>query len=602
MALNTINGKQLREKVVTNSHIADNAAIAESKLNVNWSSHYQAALQTKKVVDYVQFSNLAVTVGNGSVEIAKGADLGQISNTVAATNTDYGVATNYSVILRDRATGDPVVVNNKEVWGKIEFAAGDPEATPTPTVDRYIISFYTGEFGGTETAVNVPTGIANIDLQYACRFDLSSIPENFAANEKFVDGMVDVTEINNLKQLAKDLYGSNWALDNDGVANLSTSIKDEIARIDGAATTTGSIAYVVKTNALDKLASVASGEGATLIGLVDAGNKFEATNVEGALAELAGRIGSVESGGGAEVESLHTRSAATTNNVFAAKSFDAAIDRINEIESVIDTKAKLLADTITDYASTAENKGASLIGIKDANNQFTGTTVEAALDEALDAAQAAQSDATAALNDAAKLVTLSGVAAEAENLGTFTGTTIADNKTIKEALQALETAVEGSAGAASAAQGDATAALNDAAKLVTLSGVAAESENLGTFTGSTIADNKTIKEALQALETQLETTDGIADTNATWILNNGAKVHTHAEEVAAISEDTTTYTLVNTNIKSTDFMAVYINGIRQLPLTHYTTTVTEGKIVSITIADTLTAGDNIYLEFSIYNS
>lgn len=40
------------------------------------------------------------------------------------------------------------------------------------------------------------------------------------------------------------------------------------------------------------------------------------------------------------------------------------------------------------------------------------------------------------------LITLSGVSANATNLGTFTGTTITDNSTIKVALQALETAVE----------------------------------------------------------------------------------------------------------------------------------------------------------------
>jgi hypothetical protein len=44
------------------------------------------------------------------------------------------------------------------------------------------------------------------------------------------------------------------------------------------------------------------------------------------------------------------------------------------------------------------------------------------------------------------LITLSGVSSGATTLGTFTGTTIADNQTIKAALQALETAVEGAAG------------------------------------------------------------------------------------------------------------------------------------------------------------
>ena len=43
---------------------------------------------------------------------------------------------------------------------------------------------------------------------------------------------------------------------------------------------------------------------------------------------------------------------------------------------------------------------------------------------------------------------LSGVAKDSTNLGTFTGSTIADSQTIKAALQALETAVEASGSAA----------------------------------------------------------------------------------------------------------------------------------------------------------
>jgi hypothetical protein len=53
-----------------------------------------------------------------------------------------------------------------------------------------------------------------------------------------------------------------------------------------------------------------------------------------------------------------------------------------------------------------------------------------------------------------------------------------------------------------------TSSLSDAnqdiADLVSLSGVAANSTDLGTFTGSTIQDNSTIKEALQDLETEVE--------------------------------------------------------------------------------------------------
>ena len=49
--------------------------------------------------------------------------------------------------------------------------------------------------------------------------------------------------------------------------------------------------------------------------------------------------------------------------------------------------------------------------------------------------------------DVDHLITLSGVAAAADDLGTFTGATINDNVTVKAALQALETAQEATQGA-----------------------------------------------------------------------------------------------------------------------------------------------------------
>lgn len=50
--------------------------------------------------------------------------------------------------------------------------------------------------------------------------------------------------------------------------------------------------------------------------------------------------------------------------------------------------------------------------------------------------------------------------------------------------------------------------------LVTLTGVSKDSTNLGTFTGSIIVDNRTIKEALQDLETTLDSVSG-GDSGAT---------------------------------------------------------------------------------------
>jgi len=87
---------------------------------------------------------------------------------------------------------------------------------------------------------------------------------------------------------------------------------------------------------------------------------------------------------------------------------------------------------------------------------ITGTDVEAALDDV-----GAQLEANATLNgqqtaDIGDLVTLTGVAAGSTNLGTFTGTTIADNRTIKQALQDLETGVESAGGGSITLSGDVT--------------------------------------------------------------------------------------------------------------------------------------------------
>ena len=100
--------------------------------------------------------------------------------------------------------------------------------------------------------------------------------------------------------------------------------------------------------------------------------------------------------------------------------------------------------------------------------------------------------------------TLSGVAANSTDLGTFTGTTIADAESLKGALQSLETAVESAATASTvnARIDEVEANQND---IVVLSGVSENSTNLGTFTGTTIADTSSVKGALQSLETAVET-------------------------------------------------------------------------------------------------
>jgi hypothetical protein len=76
------------------------------------------------------------------------------------------------------------------------------------------------------------------------------------------------------------------------------------------------------------------------------------------------------------------------------------------------------------------------------------------------------------------------------DLGTFTGSTIADNVDVKAAIQALETALEG--------------ANADAVDLRTMSGTSDGDTDLGTFAGTIISDNTTTKAALGELESDLD--------------------------------------------------------------------------------------------------
>ena len=97
------------------------------------------------------------------------------------------------------------------------------------------------------------------------------------------------------------------------------------------------------------------------------------------------------------------------------------------------------------------------------------------------------------------VVSLTGVSKDAANLGTFTGSTIADSSTLKAAIQALETAVETKATSAVVSEID-----TNVDDLISLTGIAENVTGLGTFTGSTISDGSTIKDALQDLETAAE--------------------------------------------------------------------------------------------------
>ena len=160
---------------------------------------------------------------------------------------------------------------------------------------------------------------------------------------------------------------------------------------------------------------------------------------------------------------------------------------IQALETAIETEATNRATAITDLVGGAPGLLDTLNELAAAINDDANfvTTITGLIDD----------NETHIDN----VVSLTGVSKDAANLGTFTGSTISDNQTVKAAIQALETAVEAAGSATSL-----NAVIQDASDLQTLTGIADGNSNLGTFTGSTIADSVSIKAALQALETALE--------------------------------------------------------------------------------------------------
>ena len=192
-----------------------------------------------------------------------------------------------------------------------------------------------------------------------------------------------------------------------------------------------------------------------------------------------------------------------------------ALDTLNELAAAMADDASF-STTITNLINANEahiDNVATLSGVaKDETDMgtFSGSTItnnqtiKAILQLLETAVEARATSVTVTEIDenVDDLTTAVGIDEQATDLGTFSGTTIADSQTVKEALQALETAVESKGSATSLTS--LTTAVGD---LNTLTGVAQNDEDLGTFSGSTIADSQTVKAALQALETASEAID-----------------------------------------------------------------------------------------------
>lgn len=412
MAISRIRGEQIKQQVLRNEHIANDAAIQESKLSINWASHYQNALVTKKVVDFVQVNG---TVVGGLSEADISAVIpNTVPNVLSDPLTGEGVivdAPKNRAIIRDKVSGDPVLdANGHEVFGRITFN----EVGNKFELKFYVFDPAANDGAGAEIPHTMEVGQA-IDWQYAKRFNLDSVDEMFAANEKFVEGAADATAHLNIDQLAKDLYGASFSLDRDGNGNLTTSLIDQMANEIEART---AAVQAVR----DDLASTAAGKGASQVGVEDVAGNYTATTVEGVLAEIKTSLNNLSNGGSttqtevdaarssvltgdhadldARLEAGETRFEAVKTEVEGARgTFGSLDERLDDIESDLAAEATARAEADTairnDLASNEAGKGASLIGLEDVDGKVTATTVEGAVIELADRATAVEDRATA---------------------------------------------------------------------------------------------------------------------------------------------------------------------------------------------------------------
>lgn len=157
--------------------------------------------------------------------------------------------------------------------------------------------------------------------------------------------------------------------------------------------------------------------------------------------------------------------------------------------------------------------------------------------------------------------------------------------------------------------------------LVTLTGVALDSVNLGSFTGVTIPDNSTVKAALQSLETELETKAEASDLSA----HTGASTNVHGLAVGSSVVGTTdSQALSNKTLTGSSIQVPVRSDVKQDTLANLTTyaasatngqivfatdekkmfQVVDGELVSIGGAGIvkLTAGENISANDQVYIS
>lgn len=239
MAIQTINGRQIRLGSITDDHISNK--LSESVLDINWSSsaHAESILSNKTIMDFVQLDS-DVTVSSGS------------NSTVVTLSMDVeadgkGVILNSGLRFRDDKGSALIGSDNKELVAKlVEKVGGDAVGGYNYKLDFFLSDGITPFTFASEKV---------IQIAYPIRTNLWEAAENFAANERFIDGASDIRSRLNIKQLAKDIFGT-YEFNSDGNQSKPKTVQE---LIDESTKSTDGI--TTSTEAIDELVTARGAAG-----------------------------------------------------------------------------------------------------------------------------------------------------------------------------------------------------------------------------------------------------------------------------------------------------------------------------------------------------
>lgn len=241
MSYNKLSGKQIKPGALDQTHFSPSTKLPETMLNVDWKAKANEALASKLIIDFVQVAG--VKANGKSIDVTA-----SISAPVADADDKKGAvvqAGKNKVILRDSVTGDPVIsADHTEVYGKLGYSGS-----------VYTVAFFYKDATKAEKEYTFSSE-KTIDFQFPQRFDLATIVETFASNEKFVDGASDVSARLDLEQIAKDAFGTSYTLDHDGTANRGKSLVESLTeKTQGTLNT-----QVTASDLIDEVVTARGGE------------------------------------------------------------------------------------------------------------------------------------------------------------------------------------------------------------------------------------------------------------------------------------------------------------------------------------------------------